>query len=578
VSRKLDLKAREYTIEDILFSNLRFKIPRYQRPYSWGTDHVTDFWNDLIGQDEFYFIGSFILNFESFKESGAVEVIDGQQRLLTITIFISVLRDLARELGAKDMAELYQRQCIIFEDKRGKQAPRIGCGDSTNEFFRRYIQDQNDDIKESEPATDEEDKIKRNYIFFRDRVLSELDKFSEKSKKLDYLQELRETIGNLEAIDISVNSEEDAYQIFETTNARNLQLSVADLLKNLFFQKIREKDGKDVAKERWTEIVNNIEETDTDLKRFLRYFWISKYKFVTEKQLFKAVKREITKWDDFLVDLCNASMDYNRIIEGGEDDWSDIKNGNRIYKSLSALGFMRVTQCNVFLLSLFRNLKKLGTDPTKTIELIERFSFNYSAVCGLPTNRVERIYSKYAIDIEKAVHESIPKKISGNVQRVLVEFEKELAGLNPSFETFDEYFDEVSYKNSDQSRQLVKYILSEINSLDEGGEHKIDFSNVNIEHILPLNPNRDWGLSKKEIKEYVNKIGNLTLIHKKLNSAVGNRPIKYKIKVLRESKIPMTKKLVKKLEKLDYEWGETEISKRQKELADIAYHKVWVVE
>jgi hypothetical protein len=577
MSEYLGLKARECTIEDILFSNSRFRIPRYQRPYSWGIDHVTDFWGDLIWQNDSDFIGSFIFNNESIKESGVIEVIDGQQRLLTITIFISALRNVAKELGASHVASRYERQCIMFEDKKGNQTPRIECGDSTKGFFWKYVQDQGHSIKDSNPFREEERKIKGNYEFIYQRVAEELKKYSEKSKKLAYLQDLRERIGNIQAINISINSEEDAYQIFETTNARNLELSVADLLKNLVFKKIKEKAGKDLAKETWAEIVSNVEDTDTDLKRFLRYFWISKYKFVTEKQLFKAIKREITQWNDFLDDLLNASVDYNRIIQGSEEDWSSIKKGNRIFRSLWALKLMRVSQCNVFLLSLLRNLKKLGTDPTGTIELIEKFSFNYSAVCGEPTNRIERLYSKYAIEIEETVHNTNPKKIPGKIQQVLSKFRKELAELDPSFETFSESFQEICYKNSEQSRQLVKYILSEINNLDEYGEYKIDFSNVNIEHLLPLNPHKDWGLSKKEIKEYVNKIGNLTLVHKKINATVGNKAIKDKIKVLGESKIPITKKLVKKLEKQHYKWGEKEIEKRQEELADIAYHKVWVI-
>jgi uncharacterized protein with ParB-like and HNH nuclease domain len=359
MSQYLGLKARECTIEDILFSNSRFRIPRYQRPYSWGIDHVTDFWGDLIWQDDSDFIGSFIFNNESVRESGVIEVIDGQQRLLTITIFISVLRNIAKELGVSDIASRYERQCIMFEDKKGNQTPRIECGDSTKGFFWKYVQDPGRSIKDSNPFREEERKIKGNYEYFYQRVAEELKKYSEKSKKLNYLQDLRERIGNLQAINISINSEEDAYQIFETTNARNLELSVADLLKNLVFKKIKEKGGKDLAKETWTEIVRNVEETDTDLKRFLRYFWISKYKFVTEKQLFKAIKREITKWDDFLDELFNASVDYNRIIQGNEEDWSSIKNGNRIFRSLWALKLMRVTQCNVFLLSLLRNIKKL---------------------------------------------------------------------------------------------------------------------------------------------------------------------------------------------------------------------------
>jgi uncharacterized protein with ParB-like and HNH nuclease domain len=184
MSQDLGLKARECTIEDILFSNLRFTIPRYQRPYSWGIDHVTDFWGDLVWQDDSDFIGSFIFNHESLKESGVIEVIDGQQRLLTITIFMSVLRNMAKELGANDVASRYERHCIMFEDKKGNQTPRIECGDSTKDFFWNYVQDHSNSMKDANHLREEERKIKGNYEFFYQRVKEELNKYSEKSKKL----------------------------------------------------------------------------------------------------------------------------------------------------------------------------------------------------------------------------------------------------------------------------------------------------------------------------------------------------------------------------------------------------------
>jgi len=99
VATHLAFEARDYPIGDVLFSTMKFRIPRFQRPYAWGEDQLEDFWNDLLVADGPPFLGSFILNHESVEESGFVEVIDGQQRMLTITILMAVIRDLAQELA-----------------------------------------------------------------------------------------------------------------------------------------------------------------------------------------------------------------------------------------------------------------------------------------------------------------------------------------------------------------------------------------------------------------------------------------------------------------------------------------------
>jgi uncharacterized protein with ParB-like and HNH nuclease domain len=573
---KLDFKAEDTIIKHVLFSDFKkFRVPRYQRPYAWTVDQVSEFWNDLISDEDSHFIGSLIFNKESSDKTGRFDVIDGQQRLLTITIFSAVLRDVANSID-QEKGSLYHKKDITQEDYYGKEDVRILPGESIKKFFNDTIQNKNNKILEIVPGTKEQAEMKKAYSYLHTKVTDELSKFDVNESKLRYLDRLREKAAKLVVIEILIKSEEEAYEIFETTNARGVDLSVADLLKNLIFKKIPAKEDRDLAKEIWQEITKNIQETGSELKKFIRYFWLSKYAFVGEKKLFRAIKRGITNWNKLLQDLWDSSQFYNKLLEGNEEDFQDLKNGHKIYKSLFSIRLMNVSQCYVLFLSILRNMNKLEMDPTKILQLIEKFTFQYSVVCKLPGNKVEKIYTKYALKLEEAVSNTNKKKRSREVQRVFMELRKHIKEELPSSEVFKESFENLSYKNSEKTRKLIKYILGEINDFNaKTKEHKIDFNNVNIEHILPQKPDKAWKLTKKEIKEYVNKIGNLTLLDKRINSKVQNKVIKEKIKFLEDSELPITKILVKELSDLKYKWRKKEIIGRQKRLADIAYNKVW---
>ena len=574
----LRFEAKDKKLVDVLFTNDKFQVPRYQRPYAWDEDHISEFWNDLVTNDDPYFLGSLIFNREPLGSTGFIDIIDGQQRLLTVTIFMAVLRDIVASID-KATSQLIHRQDIVFTDRLGRESARITPGDTTVEYFRTYIQERANNILNSRPRTAELQRIKKNYEFLSDKINkinNELSKFSDNEDKLRYINSLREKVAELIVIQIQIDSEEDAYEIFETTNARGVDLSVADLLKNLIFKKIPAKEYGDFAKEVWQDITNQVESTNTELKKFLRYFWISKHSFVTEKKLFREIKRKITDWSEILGDLSTASDHFNKLLEGSEDDFSDYRNSNEIFDIVFALRLMRVSQCYVLLMSILRNYTKIKTDPRIVFRLIEHFTFKYSVICKRPGNIVEKIYSKYAIMIENAVASTSEKKISGRIQSIFSQLEKELKRVEPSRDMFAESFLAFSYKNSEKGRMLTKYILGKIDSFyRETSEQKIDFYNVNVEHILPQKPCEKWGLTKKDIKDYVNKIGNLTLLSKRLNSKVQNQLVKDKIEFYRKSELPIAKELVKTLEKSKFKWGEKEIENRQKSLATIAYEKIW---
>jgi hypothetical protein len=380
-------------------------------------------------------------------------------------------------------------------------------------------------------------------------------------------------------IEIEISKEEDAYDIFETTNARGMELSVSDLLKNLVFKNIKSAPHRDLAKETWKEIIKNVEETGTELKRFIRYFWISKYGFVQEKKLFKEIKKVIapSQWQSLLQDLKNDSDKYNKLFAGVEADFQDFGgHGYDIYESVFAIRLMGVSQCYVLLLSILRNFKKLGFDPYRTFQFIERFTFQYSVVCKLPGNRVEKIYSKYALEIEKNAKSSPNRRSIGKLNSIFSRLENELKNEAPSKAIFLESFPDLYYKDSEESRRLIKYILGRINTFYEGtNEHLINFNAVNTEHMLPQTPDKEWKLAKKDIKDYVNKLGNLTLLSEVINSKVKNAIIAKKLPEYEKSKLGITLKLVQSLKDLNNKWGEAEINTRQMEFAEIAYEQIW---
>ena len=150
--------------------------------------------------------------------------------------------------------------------------------------------------------------------------------------------------------------------------------------------------------------------------------------------------------------------------------------------------------------------------------------------------------------------------------------------MAPLPEHFEAEFMSVSYKNSVYSRKLIKYILGKIdNFYRKTKEEVIDFENVNVEHLLPQKPDKEWELTKDQIKTYVNKLGNLTLVDRVINSKVGNKHIKYKIEILSESGLPINQPLIDELNSTNCVWNEDCIKTRQGEFAKLAYNNIWQI-
>jgi len=205
MSDKLNLEANDKTLKEVLFADRKYCVPQYQRPYAWDVEQVSEFWDDLVSSDDPNFLGSFIFHTEMERKTGYADIIDGQQRLLTVTIFTAVLRDLVRQLDG-ETAMLYQQKDITVQDLYGQESFRMRPGDTVRDYFETHIQIGTENILDSKPATREESRVKRNYEYLYDKVSRELQRFDSKERQLDALSELRDKVSELVVRDVVITN------------------------------------------------------------------------------------------------------------------------------------------------------------------------------------------------------------------------------------------------------------------------------------------------------------------------------------------------------------------------------------
>lgn len=572
----IEFDAEDKKLKDI-FGDEKYVIPRYQRPYSWTNSEVEDLWND-ISREDLIFLGSFVFNYENYDETDFVEVIDGQQRLITLTIFFAVLRDIYKELNEEKRADITQKQIAFGDDIDPTiQDFRLKCGDSLANFFEQYIQKGNPfPIKIKKP---EHKRIRDNYIFLKDKITDEMVDM-DTSEKIRFIDDLKRKVFDCKIILIKTGSNEDAYSIFETVNARGADLTSADLLKNYIFGRLPKQDGEeDSAKEKWSEIENNVESVKGKLtvSKLIRYFWLSKYDFVPEKKLYKAIKKEIKDYNKLLEEIHLSSIYYTKIVgDTTIEDWEELNdnvNKQRIIDILKALRIMGITQPFPIILALLMNHDRVPLDFSNFMKMLENHHFAFSAICKKSGNVVEKVYYKRALELQEAFNMENEKDRRVKIETIFNDLRTELRNKHyPGREQFIENFMDIEYPDN-----LIKYIFSKIEAEKSKTSEKTDWSSANIEHILPQDP-KEWGKTKKEVKDYVNLLGNLTLVSKKINGSIGNKPLKEKAKEFEKSKLEIVKELRDYWEDKKYKWTEEDIIDRQRKLAEYAYDVVWKFE
>lgn len=563
----------ESTDQDIrnLLSSGYYRIPRFQRPFSWTRENIQEFWDDIVrDKPRDYFIGSMVVFKEGNQRYG---VVDGQQRLTTITIFLALLRNKFKTSGFEDLARgihgLIERKNIDNKDEF------ILSTESSYPFFQDHILKYGRPEVPVEPMR-EEMNLQSACDQFEQLVASEIQNISTnggpgleniREAVRHRLIEMRDAILDLKVIFVKLDNEDDAYIIFETLNTRGKDLNLTDLVKNHVTKHIKSTSASvDPPKVKWERILETIEGSSSDLHTdtFMHHFWLSRYDYLPAKNLFKEIKRSIGReeCEQFLTDLVSDSVLYRSVHEIAYGKWT--KNEQRIADSLEALQLFRVQQQTPCVLSLVRAFKA-GRIKKKHLEdaliAIEKFHFLFTAVTSQRSSG--GISGMYA-SLGRRLYES--QSMEAALQ-VTGELKQKLRDRIPSLEEVKALFLEVLFTDSlTKQRALVRYILSTIEKSKKSGQ-VVDWSKMTIEHLVP-----QCEIGNDLPETVVGQLGNLILVSQEMNSALSNRPFPEKKRILKQAGFP----LEKEIEAAD-RWGVEQIKARTERIALLAYNKLWKI-
>lgn len=424
----MNIKPYDKTIRDLLGSKRQFYIPRFQREYSWEKKNYQEFFEDMLNNlilsdgkiaASQYFLGTmlFIGNFAEGTEQ-VIHVVDGQQRLTTITILFSALSDRFLSLGEKTLSrQLFTY--IMTEDDDGNEV-RILRSKTNYPFFAYFIQDKEKKYHQ-EACTEEEHCIKEAYDYFASQL--KLDKLKTILKRkngneivdalseVEILKALRDQVLNCTFVSISTTDRDQANTIFEILNAKGKKLAHIDLIKNKLFEVLKSEEPADFAEESWKKLkeILNTDRESVGLATFYRHYWISKYKKSSSKRLYddfiSTIPKSETSYVAFLNDLIANAKIYMQIVNPTREDYDNRKEYYWLVQSLNCLNnFFNVVQVRVALLALLdvkqQNIINL-TILKKAVLYLENFHFAYNAILSARANKLEKIYSSFAIALRK---------------------------------------------------------------------------------------------------------------------------------------------------------------------------------
>jgi uncharacterized protein with ParB-like and HNH nuclease domain len=501
------------TLNTIIGNGKSYSVPIYQRDYSWDKDDWEDLWNDIeeIPIDRTHYMGYIVL--QSIDESSnSFWIIDGQQRLTTLSILALAITALLKKWESNDVdsennkerrLEITKRYLGNYSLSELNIAPKLKLNRNNDDYYKSWLLNlrQPLSIAKLKPS---QKLLQKAFNYFYSQLEQ---KFESNKSGSDLSIFLEKVIGNgIIFTQIIVNNDLDAFKVFETLNARGVKLSTADLLKNYLFKLTHQLGDLDLeeAERRWQNIANTIQ--SNDLTVFIRHYWNSKYKLERQPTLFKAIKREIdspNKAFSFLNELENASIYYSAFHNPYDEIWD-----NEERKFLKLLSLLKVTTCFSLMLSCLQKIER--SEFKLLLRELSSILFRYN-LSDLNPNEAERIFSKVAIDTQ-----------NGNIKSVK-EIVLALKSIYVIDESFEQAFSTLSIKTK-RNKDLVKYILINIENHLSDTDYQVDDSTSTIEHILPENPGENWHISfPYEIQEdFIYRLGNYSLLEKSINNKLDN--------------------------------------------------------
>jgi uncharacterized protein with ParB-like and HNH nuclease domain len=550
--KKKSLSAHEYPISKIFCDDYLFQIPSYQRPYSWTTEQASELVMDL--QDYIkgkkgdietlnpYFLGSIVLVKGDKADS---EVIDGQQRLTTLTILFSVLRYLVEDIGIKNEITKYlgQKGSKLLKTK---DTFRILLRPRDREFFQNNI--QHDDGIEKLLSSKEDLKDSPLNIKENAKCIYEILK-SESQEELFRLTQF--ILVGCYLVVVATPDIDSAYRIFSVMNDRGLDLTATDILKSNIIGAIPDSEKQNYT-DKWEDIEESIgRDRFSDLFSHIRMVYRrSKPQGTLVKEFNEHVKpRENPKQfiDDILLPFSEA---YTNILNENYSSEEKAEDINAVLGWLNRVDNSDWVPAAIYYLSKNRNHPE---NILSFLKGLERLASSMMIFRGNINYRIKR-YSALLTWI-----------ISGK---------DVLSSESPIHLTNDEIDDTLSALSGNvyENTRTRLMILLRLDSILSDGSAKYDHKIITVEHVLPQNPDPSsewvtWIPDEEKRRNLVHRLGNLALLSRAKNSSASNYELDKKKKsyfmVKGVSPFAITTQVLSK-----DTWTEDVILERQKEYVE----------
>jgi uncharacterized protein with ParB-like and HNH nuclease domain len=562
----------------------KINIPIFQRPYSWTKDQVLQFLSDLdisVKNGSSHFLGLIVYVAHS-NQTKSIDVIDGQQRLTTIIITLSTIRDLMEDLNANFAWDEDEESRNNDEINKLRQALMIKqeCRLVTlskekfeNEFIET-IQKSIRDFKEKNksPRKEYEEQgvgiknrfnIKRdyllergdkritkaknsykNYLTIHNHINGTISRIADNESKFEYLIKYSETLlESFRYIPFQVDSYEQAFEYFEVLNDRGLDISALDLIKNECLKKSLTETQRKAVYEIWSDIFSETLDQRYNIIQFIRYSYMRDLGHITKREIYSSYKNILKSLDygelnDYLTNklLIRAKIFRDFSAENTELSKPKFHNLIQLLKSTKTVQWYSIVMAALEPLYQAKKIS-IGTED-KIVKLLENvhelmFSINFVNVV---TNNIETVFPNIAKSITYSTEKSFVRTIDEALERV-----KEIKNSeNLSFSNVDISNSQNLVSSFELNNDLGNMIVFLFKYYDKKSSDD-KFSIGTLEHLFPQKPKKEnWPIIESDTlgderkKEMIYSLGNFFTTNSTLNPSLGNKSFKEKVKVYKD--------------------------------------------
>jgi uncharacterized protein with ParB-like and HNH nuclease domain len=580
----------KYTLKNFLISFSRYTVPSFQRKYTWAPKQIVELWNSILTNEPNYYIGTIvgIQNVDHNTRGQVIEIIDGQQRITTLSILCLALRNYINDFGTKKGSTIkdpdgkarhfdnFLSDTDSLRDSSVKNTRLKFNKPGLNEIYEGLV---NGLPKAYNAITDKEEFSNLNdsqQVFIKNykRCLSLIKEYIAANQNTDIndlITDIGDRIGNVEFIAIITESDTDVYQLFEGLNSTAKPLSEVDLTKNAVLKSLSGKHNSHLAikkaEELWEELEEEFDVVNIKwLDNFLRHQWIAENGYINTSELFEQIKKIklgsestasalnyiMTLRDDAksYVGLRTSNSKYLGKKFQNDSPKVDIRRYRQsILDKLELMSILGLGQVYEVLLSIFKKFEISSNYTSRQLfNDVEKLWFFSWAVSNLSISpsKYEKDFADFCSKITKYSGKDYNKLSQSFFNRL------HLYIKNGETDFIDSFKESSKFKEDSGRKKLIKYILY----IHYGNKYRVDGKHLlkfeSIDHVFPKNK-KVWG--NHELGEHIHMIGNLCLLDSADNGKLQDLTPsdKYKKQVYKEDPFKYNSWIVKKFDEWEKE-------------------------